>query len=388
MQSIKRIGDLKNKCVIVRSDFDVPLGNLSTKTPKHLNTLKVLDNRRLKNLLPTIKYLSKKKAKIILIGHAGRPQGKIVPVLSLMPVRNELEKLLNKKIVLFDIDRYISKDIQKKVNNSDNQIIMLENLRFSDRESANCKRFAKNLASLADIYVNESFANSHRAHASIDAIQKYLPSYMGLHLEEEIKSLSQVIKKFSKPASLIVGGAKTETKIPVIEKFLASAQNILLGGIVANTFLNASGYETGNSKIDKKFIKKARNILIKNQAKIFLPVDVKVKNGKIKSIKEINKMDVILDIGPKTIRNYTEIIKASKSIIWNGPMGYVEDKKFQLGTRAVIKAIFSSKAKSIIGGGDTDQLLKNKKIPKNIFVSSGGGAILECLSGKKLPGIK
>jgi len=308
--------------------------------------------------------------------------------LSLLPIKKRLENLFDTQISFVKTDRYISKNIQTQVKDNQSNITMLENLRFSDRERANCKRFAKNLSNLADIYINECFATSHRPHASFDAIQSYLPSYAGLHLEQEIKNLSQVLKKPKHPLLLIIGGAKTATKIPVIEKFLPKAEYILLGGVVANTFLKALGYNIGKSKIDKDYLVKVKKILAKDRAKIFLPVDVKLKGNRTKNFDELNAKDNILDLGSKTITNYKKIIKSSQTIIWNGPLGYIEDKRFRTSTQALVKAILSSKAKTVIGGGDTHEVLKNKKIPKNIFISSGGGAMLEFLAGKKLPGIK
>ena len=262
MKNLQKSRIKKDTRVLVRCDFDVPL-----------KSNKIIDDQRLINLLPTLNYLIKKRAKLILIGHAGRPQGKAVKAPSLRPIKNRLEKLLNANIEFIKTDRYISKNIQEQVNNSQSNVVILENLRFSDRERANCKRFAKNLSNLADIYVNESFANSHRAHASMDAIQKYLPSYLGLHTQLEIENLKPLLKKPKQSLVLIIGGAKTKTKIPVIQKFLPHAQYILLGGVIANTFLKALGYNTGKSKIDKDYLNQAKNILAKDQAKIFLPVD-------------------------------------------------------------------------------------------------------------------
>jgi phosphoglycerate kinase len=383
LKSIKQLKNLKNKRVLLRLDFDVPLKNGC-----------IVDDSRLRDALPTLHYLLRQKAKIILIGHLDRPGGKIVKSLSLLPVKNHLEKLLHKKIKLIKIDRYLShgilrspKLVQDKVN-----IFMLENLRFSDREEKNCKKFAKNLASLADIYVNNAFAVSHRAHASTHAIQKYLPTFVGLSVEEEIKILSQVLKKPKHPLVLIIGGAKIETKLPVIQNFIKPADYILLGGEVANVFIKALGYETGKSIVDNGFYRQAEKTLNqlrsrKSEHKLILPIDVKTDRA-LRKIDLIGKDEIIFDIGPQTIKAYARIIKSARTIVWNGPMGKIEDKRFRVGTLAMVRLLIKSKARVIIGGGDTHKIFKHKKVPVNIFVSSGGGAMLEFLAGKELPGLK
>ena len=262
--------------------------------------------------------------------------------------------------------------------------MMLENLRFSDRERANCKRFAKQLANLAEIYVDNAFANSHRQHASISAIQNYLPTYYGFNILEEIKALSKVLYRPTHPLILVIGGAKVETKLPVIKKYLKLADYILIGGAVANTFIKSLDYQVGKSLVDKKYLSLAKKLL---HPKIILPVDV-VTNKMIKRVDMINSQEAILDIGPATIKLYSSIIKSAKTIIWNGPMGKFEDKKFRLGTQHLAQYILKTKANVVIGGGDTAEVLLNKKIPKNIFISTGGGAMLEFLSGNILPAFK
>ena len=408
IKSIKNLKNLKNKTVLVRADFDVPI---KQETRNKKQETKILDDTRLKALLPTIKYLLNKKVKkIILIGHLGRPNGRVVNNLSLEPIKNYLEKLLKKNT------RYKIQFPNKfQVPNSNYKISILENIRFWPEEEKNNKKFAKNLANLADIYVNECFPTSHRKHASIDAIQNYLPSYAGLNLEQEIKNL--FLDKIKRPLVLIIGGAKIETKLPVINNFINKADYILVGGAVANNFFKAKGFEIGKSLVDKEYIKEAKGILnfqdtrnnfqinSKNQRSnkknyklpityrgLFLPIDVITQDGKIKSLNEIKSTDKILDIGPKTIILFSGIIKSAKTIVWNGPMGYFEDKKFSKGTEKIAENIFkNNKAGIIIGGGETGQVIKklnknNNK--KNIFISTGGGAMLEFLAGKKLPGLK
>ena len=376
LKSIKSIKKLKNKRILVRCDFDVPLKKIKGK-------IIITDDSRLKDSLATINYLLSKQAKVILIGHLGRPGGKINKNLSLRPVNQRLEELLSKKIELIKIDKYIGQvAIKKSQELSAGEVMMLENLRFSDRERANCKRFAKQLANLADIYVNNAFANSHRQHASINAIQNYLPTYYGFAILEEVKMLNKVLYQSTHPLILIIGGAKVETKLPVIKKYLKLADYILVGGAVANTFIKSLDYQVGKSLMDKKYLSLAKKLL---HPKIILPVDV-VTNKMIKRVDMINSQEAILDIGPATIKLYISIIKSAKTIIWNGPMGKFEDKKFRLGTQRLAQQILKTKANVVIGGGDTAEILAGKKISKNIFISSGGGAMLEFLSGKNYLG--
>ncbi|OGG87607.1 phosphoglycerate kinase [Candidatus Kuenenbacteria bacterium RIFCSPHIGHO2_02_FULL_39_13] len=356
-KSLKYIRNLAGKRVLVRCDFDLPMKNC-----------KIIDDTRLKACVPTIKYLLFKGAKVVLVGHLGRPKG-VDEKLSLLPVKNKLEKILEKKIVFIDWDEIPSRLAPR----NDISLRMLENLRFYTGEEKNSKKFAKKLASLADIYVNEAFAVSHRSVASVDAIQNYLPSYAGLRLEKEIENLSAVLKNPKHPVILIIGGAKIETKLPVIKEFQKIADQILVAGAVANTFLKAAGVEVGKSLVDEKYIDEAKSIL---NSKILLPVDWRVKNGKI------------LDIGPRTIELFAQKIKLAKTIVWNGPMGKFEEKEFAIGTQEIAKEVLKSKAKVVIGGGDTDKILQGKKFGSNIFVSTGGGAMLEFLAGKKLPGFK
>jgi len=397
VKSIKSIKNLVDKRVMIRCDFDLPLKNGT-----------IQDDSRLKKILPTIKYLLKKKAKLILVGHAGRPHGRVVKELSLKPVKNKLEKLLNQKIDFIRTTPPASASPQA-MRAGGKKILMLENIRFFSGEEKNSKTFAKKLASLADIYVNEAFAVSHRSVASVDAIQDYLPSYAGLHLEEEIKNLSAALKNPKHPVILIIGGAKIETKLPVIKKFQKIVDQILVGGVVANTFLKAQGVEVGKSLADDYLdeAKSMLNLKIKNQdAKLQLKIKnynlfsaeggsaSGGKNYKIKNLKIILpidwrvKNDKILDIGQKTIRLFNDIIKKAKTIVWNGPMGKFEEKEFAIGTQEIAKEILKSKAKAVIGGGDTDKILQGKKFGSNIFVSAGGGAMLEFLAGKRLPGFK
>ncbi len=386
LRTIKKLKNIKGQRVLVRCDLDVPL----KKNKKSL--VVVADDRRLKNNLATINYLIKQGAQPVLIGHLGRPAGKLIKNLSLQPVAKRLEKLLGRKINLINIERFIGQAVFKAVK--DNQlggIIMLENLRFSDREEINCKRFAKQLAKLADIYVNEAFAVSHRSHASVEAIQYYLPSYAGLNLSLEVTNLASLLKYPRQPLVLIIGGSKVATKLPVIEKFISLADYFLLGGAVANTFIKAMALPVGKSLFDNQFIPLAQKIidnLFQNGKldKLFLPFDVKVSSA-VKRVDNLNSKDTILDIGPISINLYLNIIKQAKTVIWNGPMGKFEDKNFKIGTYKIAKALLNSKAKIVIGGGDTDKIFNRQGVKNNIFISSGGGAMLAFLAGKTMPGL-
>ncbi len=388
MKSVKDIGKLKNKSVLLRADLDVPLKKIGRQ-------FKVDDDARLKDLLPTLTYLLAKQAKVILIGHLDRPQGKEVKSKSLKPVCYHLEKILNqtyafkskKHIQFIPIERYIGSAALKAVENLPaGGVVMLENLRFSDREEKNCKRFAKKLSSLGDIYVNNSFSTLHRKHASLSAIQSYLPVYYGLDVIQEIAHLQAIKQKPAKPLVLILGGAKVNTKLPVIKSFLNKADCVLVGGALANTFLKSLNFEIGRSLFDESRIQHARKIF--NVNKIILPVDV-VTQKDIKKVDQINKNDKIFDIGPTTVKMFTDKLKSAKTIIWNGPMGKFEEKKYAHGTYALARAISKSQAKNItIGGGDTHEAIKNESYKKNVFISSGGGAMLEYLAGNPLPGLK
>ncbi len=381
MHNLNKLKNLHNKTVIIRADFDVPLKNG-----------KIVDDSRLKNCLSTINYLLKRRAKkIILTGHLGRPAGRPVKALSLWPLKNRLEKYLRQKIDFIGIDRYLSSAIRQRISRSPAQLVMLENLRFSDREQANCRRFAKNMAALADIYVNEAFAVCHRRAASVAAIRAYLPAYLGLHLADELKHLTAVKNNPRHPLAVIIGGAKTETKLPLIKNFISSADYFLLGGAVANTFLNALGYQTGKSLIDKDYLPQARAIVkklvkLKQEDKIILPLDAKTEKN-IKNIDEIGKNEAVLDIGPLSIKLYLSVIRRAKSIIWNGPLGKFEELPYRRATQAVAREILNSKARVVVGGGDTHLIFKGKQLPANVFISSGGGAMLAFLADQPMPGL-
>ncbi|MBR9692182.1 phosphoglycerate kinase [Candidatus Woesearchaeota archaeon] len=371
---------LKNKRVLVRVDFNVPLDKRGNIT----------DDKRIKASLPTIRYiLAKKPKQLILMSHLGRPKGKPNPKLKMNPVAKRLQKLLKKKVTKLDncIDIKIPKD----------KIILLENLRFHKEEKKNNKVFAKKLASYADIYINDAFGTSHRAHASVEAITNYLPSAAGFLLQKEIEIMGKALKSPKKPFIAIMGGVKVSDKINAINNLLKKVDALLIGGAMMFTFYKASGIETGKSLVEKDKLKLAKSLLKKSKKKLMLPTDTlaaskfdKKARTKIVPINSIPKNMLGVDIGPETIAIYKEIISKAKTIIWNGPMGVFEIKKFAKGTDEIAKALAKNKkAVTIVGGGDTAAAIEKLKLEKKLtHVSTGGGASLEFLEGKKLPAIK
>lgn len=379
-KSIKDIKNLKDKKVLLKLDL-----NLSMDKNNRIDEDSSL---RIESVIKTIKFLLSKKAKIIIISYLGRPNG-FDKKYKMDGVSKILSKYINKKIKKLDSAQ--PKDIEKDISKmKSGDIIMLENIRFYSEEEKNDNVFAKDLAKLFDIYINDSFSNAHRAHMSCGAIMQYLPSYMGFRLEEEINSLSQAMKKV-KAKILILGGAKVDTKLVLIKKLNNSCDYILLGGVLANTFLVTRKIAIGKSIYDDKFLKMAKKI---DSKKIILPIDaitakkIDTTYIEIKDIKNISNDDMILDIGPKSVELFAKYIKKSKMILWNGPMGYFENKKFQKGTMDLV--YYMKKYKSIVytGGGETVTMIKKLKLEKVFkFISTGGGAMLEFLSGQKMPAI-
>lgn len=383
--------DLKNKIVIVRVDFNVPLkgGKVSDKT-------------RLVESLPTIKYLLKQQCKVILISHLGRPDGKISKEFSLAPVARAFGRLLLKRV--FFAKDCIGPEAERICNKlKSGQIALLENLRFHAEEEANDSQFAKQLAHLGDIYINDAFGTAHRAHASTVGITKYLPSYAGHLLLKEVENLSKLFTHLQYPFTLIVGGAKIDTKIDIITSFAGKADFFLMGGGIANTFLASKGQKLGSSLVEKDKLKTAKNItalLLRKHKNLILPIDyllaekisdfVSTQNSEIKNLSTNQK---ILDIGKRSAKQFASIISKSKTIVWNGPMGVYEFRPFRQGTRIIAKAVAAATKKgafSVIGGGDTVDALKVLKISPKRFshVSTGGGAMLEYIEKGTLPGIE
>ena len=382
IKSIKEVKNLKGKRVLVRVDCNVPLDDRG----------RVVDDYRIKSILPTIRHLIIKGANVILVSHLGRPDGEVDKKYSNLPVAKRITKLLEKKVIF--LDELVSDDNVKLINALGfRQIVMLENIRFSPGETKNDLKLAKGLAKYADYYVNDAFAVSHRPHASVSAITKYLPSYAGLLLEREVKYLSRVLESKIRPKVAIIGGAKIETKVPVIKNMIKKMDYVLIGGAIANTLLKAMDYEVGLSKVDDDQLAMAKRII---HPKLFVPIDAVVAKdftnqakAQIKAVGQIGHKDVILDLGPDTVRLYADIIKDAKLVVWNGPLGYFEVSRYKKASQAVARAIINCKDDSIIGGGETVQLAKELGLKKKFdFVSTGGGAMLEFLEGRMLPGIK
>ena len=389
MKYIKDQENLYEKRILLRLDLNVPLKNGV-----------ITDQTRIDKIIPVINFLIEKKSKILVVSHIGRPEGKVNKELSLKPVCKNLEKKINKKINLiekniFDLSK---KDLFKYPNE---QIAFLENIRFYKEEEENNENFSKHLAKLADIFVNDAFSCSHRAHASVCKIAKFLPSYAGLQLETEINALKKVTSNIKKPVSCIIGGSKISTKIGVIKNLIPKFDNIIIVGGMANNILSYKGNPVGKSikeincnNIVDEIFKEAKN----HSCSIIYPTDVAVgKNKKdeaiIKKISQVENDDIILDIGPETIKNIKEIIEASKTVLWNGPAGYFENSNFANGSFEIAKKIVQKNRDNLIfsiaGGGDTIAVLNKINALKNFnFVSTAGGAFLEYLEGKELPGIK
>ncbi len=351
---------IKEKTCLLRIDLDID--NREEK-----------NNVRIKAAVKTINYLRANKVKIIIISHRGRPTVKNDPHHSLKKLIPYLEKEIRHKIIF--VPALDPEKIKDALNLSKEGIILLENLRFNKGEEKNSKKFAKILATCADIYVNDAFAVTHRTHASVYAITKLLPSYGGLHLEDEINHLNNVLRNPKKPFTLIIGGAKIKDKLGVIQNLEKNTNKILIGGAVGNTLLYARGNSIQKSLYNKEELPLAKKLL-KNK-KIQLPVDLAWQNKKI------------IDIGERTIAEFKKVVYGSKTIVWNGPLGEIEKKEGRRGTVAIIKAITDSPAFSLIGGGETVRVLCELRKVKDInWVSVGGGAMLQFLSGKKLPGLE
>ena len=378
--------DLKDKRVLVRCDFNVPQDA----------QLHITDDTRIRASLPTIKYiLEQKPKKVILMSHLGRPDGKPVAKYSLKPVALRLRDLLGQDVKM--LNDCIGERVQKEINASKETIILLENLRFHAEEEKNDPAFSKALTSLADLYVNDAFGTAHRAHASTEGVSHYLPAVSGLLLEKEINYLGTALEKPRKPFIVILGGAKVSDKIGVIENLLPKADEIIIGGAMAYTFLKAQGKQIGNSKLEKDKVAVAQDILAKAEkakVKISLPIDNvitdKIEAGsQVKTVgQEIPDGWIGVDIGPKTIFKYCDSLKNAHTVVWNGPLGIFEMDAFANGTKEVAECLGRLKITSIIGGGDTAAAIAQFGLEdKMSHISTGGGASLEFLEGKVLPGI-
>ena len=381
--------DLKGKKVLLRVDLNVPMTNGA-----------ITETSRIEKIIPTIKLLVEKQAKIIIMSHIGRPKGKVVEGMSLKPISEKLSFLLNRK-VLFNKD-IISENTLLEINKiSNGSIIMLENIRFNEGEETNDRGFSKKISTLGDIYVNDAFSCSHRSHASVEGITKYIPSYFGLQITEEINALKKITSEIKKPVSLIIGGSKISTKIKIINNLIKKFNNIIIVGGMANTMLKYTGINVGKSICEYEcgpLIKEIKENSKKYNCEIILPKDVIVSeslngSGKEKNINEIDENEMVLDIGSKTISSIEKVINNSETVLWNGPAGYFENPNFQNGTKKILELISqktnNDKIFSVAGGGETVAAInKFKKFDSFTFVSTAGGAFLEYLEGKTLPAIK
>ncbi|MBD1134977.1 phosphoglycerate kinase [Pelagibacterales bacterium SAG-MED47] len=389
MKNIKDYKNLNQKIVLLRLDLNVPLKDGI-----------ITDETRINKIIPVINFLIKNKSKILIISHVGRPKGEIDKILSLKPICENLEKKIKQKIKLIydDIFKLKKEDLFKT---SDYQIVSLENIRFHIEEEKNDTSFAKHLASLADLYVNDAFSCSHRAHTSVSKITEFLPSFAGLQLETEINALKKVTTEIKKPITCIIGGSKISTKIGIIKNLIPKFDNIIIVGGMANNIISYKGNLIGKSIKEENceiIIKQIFETSKNYSCSITFPEDVLVgksmnDKSQVKELDEIKDDDLILDIGPKTIKKIKNIIENSETVLWNGPAGYFENPNFANGSYEIAKAIIKkNKDKSIysvVGGGDTIALINQIKAIKDFnFVSTAGGAFLEYLEGKDLPGIK
>ena len=380
---------VSGKRVIVRLDLNVPINNS-----------KIDDDTRIKVIEPFVNKLIENKAKVILLSHLGRPKGKAVSELSLKPIFNYLEKKLNGKIYFYQ-EKIDSKAVDASNKLKPGEVLLFENIRFFKEEEGDEETFAKNLSRLGDIYINEAFSCSHRKQASIHKITRFIDSYGGPLLEKEIQSINLIIKNKKKPVTCIIGGSKVSTKINILSSLSKKADNLVIVGAMANNFLKFKGINVGKSLIEEgseNIVKNINTLAAKNKCNIIIPVDWNTSssvNGDpvYKSLKDMGSEDMILDIGKSTIDLISKTIDNSNTVFWNGPAGYYENKNFSTGTLSIANKIAeNTKSKSlisIVGGGDTVAAIKNTGL-ENVFthLSTAGGAFLESLEGKDLPGIK
>ena len=380
MNNIKDHGNLDKKIVLLRLDLNVPLKNGI-----------IVDETRINKILPVVK---------VVISHVGRPKGKVVKSLSLKPISENLEKKINKKIRVIN-DNILNLKKENLFNDSDEQIIFLENIRFYEDEEKNDPSFAKQLANLGDLFVNDAFSCSHRTHASVCKITEFLPSFAGLQLNTEINALKKVTTEIKKPVTCVIGGSKISTKIGIIKNLIPKFDNIVIVGGMANNILHFKGNKIGKSIIEENcesIINEIFETSKNHSCNIFYPQDVLVgKNindiSYVKEVDEVLNDDLILDIGPNTINTIRKVIDRSKTVLWNGPAGYFENPNFAKGSKEIARAIIKKRKDksiySVVGGGDTISLINQIDLIKDFnFVSTAGGAFLEYLEGKELPGIK
>lgn len=381
--------DVKGKKVLVRVDFNVPFSKE--------DTTQITDDSRIVAALPTIEYLLENDAKVILMSHLGRPKGEPKPEFSLAPVAKRLGELLHKDVKFLDSDVVVDHSVKAAVSElKEGEVALLQNTRYRKEETKNDEGFAKELASLADLYVNDAFGTSHRAHASNVGVSSLLPSALGFLVQKEVEIMGKAVTTPEKPFVAILGGAKVSDKIGVIENLLTKVDKIIIGGGMAYTFLKTQGIEIGKSLLEEDKLELAKDLLNRakeNGVEILLPVDFVVSDSFGKDAKAIIADDIdpdleSLDIGPKTIELFVKALEGAKTVVWNGPMGVFEFPQFASGTNAIAKALADSDAITIVGGGDSALAVERAGYKDKItHVSTGGGASLELLEGKVLPGI-
>ena len=387
MKSIKNLENIENKSVLLRLDLNVPIKNG-----------KIEDTNRIDKIIPTLNFLLTKKAKVIIISHIGRPNGKIVKHLSLKPVSQYIKDKIKKDVSLLkeNIFNLSKEDI---LSSTGDEVVLLENIRFYPEEEANDDKFSEKLASFGEIYVNDAFSCSHRNHASVSNITKYIPAYSGIQIDTEISALNKITTDIKKPVTCIIGGSKISSKINVIKNLIPKFNNIIIVGAMANNIFKYKGLNIGKSFYEENFdnlVKEIFSFAKASNCKITFPIDIKVGKkltgtSSEKDFIDIEHDDMILDAGSKTLVEIRKIIDDSSTVLWNGPLGYFENENFSFGSLEIAKYIASKGDKifSVVGGGDTVAVINTLNVKDKFnFVSTAGGAFLEYLEGKVLPGIK
>jgi phosphoglycerate kinase len=381
--------DVRRKRVMVRTDYNVPLDEEGNIT----------DDTRIRATLPTINYLLDEEAKVIIASHLGRPEGKANPKFSLKPVTRRLQRFLNEKVKVIMAEDCIGPKVKKQIDEMHyGDVIVLENLRFHTGEEKNDPSFTKELASLCDVFIQDAFGNCHRKHASMIGVNGFVPSAAGFLLKKEIDYFEKAVNKPMRPVVALLGGAKVSDKIKIVENLAQKMDKILIGGAMAFTFIKAQGYGVGQSLVEDSMLDVVKNLMDiskRNGTKLYLPVDFVVAEKfdgraetKVVPYQEIPEKWIALDIGPATTKLFFEALQDAKTIVWNGPMGAFEFDAFSRGTYAMIDAVTSSHASTIVGGGDTDMAFhKSGRTHEVSFISTGGGAFLKLLEGGELPGI-